>query len=449
MTENKIIKRSSISFLKSQFSNIVKVLITLINGICLHLFEKQPLINKQTAANKIFILGANLVNKGAMAMALTVVDQIRRNGYTNKIYLMSSKDYNKKNSIGDKYNFDILPWDINIKLLIISPLFRFIFRNKKTKKFSDILIDLIREGRFFVDISGYALSTQWGLIKSIDYILNIIISVRFNIDFLILPQSIGPFKYPKKIILGPLLKLYMKYPKKIYIRERDGIESIKPYANKNCILSPDIVLMNKSFELSNIFRKKIKLSKIKLENNPVCVIPNLKIAETLGYKKTVLLYRIIILALIKNKIKHVYILTHSTRDATLSKNIKRTLPSDKNIYIIDKDLNPLELEFIIKQSDFIIASRYHSIIHAYKNGIPAIIIGWALKYHELALNFNQLQYFYDCRNAIGLKDLDRVILEMLKNFKKEKRIIYENLKIFQTNSIFNEIFINLKSIEKP
>ena len=68
--------------------------------------------------------------------------------------------------------------------------------------------------------------------------------------------------------------------------------------------------------------------------------------------------------------------------------------SSENVYFIEDDMNCLEYGGFVKQFDFIIASRFHAIVHAYKENVPAIILGWAVKYHELAKNLNQEKFVF-------------------------------------------------------
>ncbi len=418
--------------------NIIKVFVILFEGILFYKFKIVPDEKLFKKENSILIIGGNLINKGAQAMTFSVVDQLVSKRYSKKIYLLSSKDYNNSYKNKEIYNFDFLPWDINLKLKIVNPLVRIVFSRKNNGEILKKVVKILQDSKTIIDISGYSLSTQWGLMKSLGYLLNIIIARRFGINFYIMPQSIGPFEYPKKILLNPLLKLYLKYPKKIFIREEDGIESIKPYTIKNVSKSFDIVLMNPLQSFKNIFKDKVDLKEIKLEGNPVSIVPNLKINEMVKYDDLIILYKKIIEKLIENK-KTVYIINHSDNDIGLSMNIKREFLDNIYVNLISDDLNSIELEKIIKQSNFIVASRYHSIINAYKNGIPSIVIGWALKYYELVKNFNQLEYYFDCRKKIDFEDLSKAVGRMLQNFKKESQKILEEIKNIPESNIFKLI----------
>jgi len=375
-------------------------------------------------------------------MTFTVVDQLRAKGFKKKVILLSSKDFHDRYNRKEIYGFDFLPWDINIKLLILSRWARFLPGIKKNKKAADRLAAAIRDCRAFIDISGYGLSTQWGLLKSMGYLVNIIIARRYGIEFFILPQSMGPFRLPRKLMLQPLLRLYMRYPQKIFIREKPGIEYIRPYAGDKAEKTHDIVLMNPSYTLSNIYAGKARFKNIKLAGNAVCVIPNLKVTESIGYINVIELYVKIIRKLLRTG-NTVYILNHSSRDLDLSLDIKRRLLYRKEVLMISDDLNAIELERVIRQARFIIASRYHSIIHAYKNGIPAIIIGWALKYRELAEDFGQSGYFFDSREKVDLKKISKAIETIDSGLDREKKLIRDTLKKIRKDDIFDRIFATI------
>ena len=75
------------------------------------------------------------------------------------------------------------------------------------------------------------------------------------------------------------MKLYLKYPKKIFVREKDGIKWIYKFTRKNVEKIYDIVLQNQDYNLTNIFKKKVNLKNIEIENNSVGIIPNLRVIE--------------------------------------------------------------------------------------------------------------------------------------------------------------------------
>lgn len=264
------------------------------------------------------------------------------------------------------------------------------------------------------------------------------IAKKYSIPYYIFPQSIGPFNYSwkYKIPLCLLMKIYLKYPERIYTREGEGLTFVHKFTPKNVERSCDIVLQNREYDLKNIYKKAIYLKHIKIEPGSVAIIPNLRVVERTNYNKIYSIYKLMISKLIDAK-KIVYILRHSHEDLIVCEKIKRFFPNERNVKLIPDDLNAIELENIIKQFDFIIASRYHSIIHAYKNGVPVLVIGWATKYFELLEDFDQLDYFFDGRDDIDINVINEKLDKMVQYFKHEREKITSRMNVLDKRNIFD------------
>jgi len=118
---------------------------------------------------------------------------------------------------------------------------------------------------------------------------------------------------------------------------------------------------------------------------------------------------------------------HSHSDLSICVELKERLPNNMYVKLISEDLNSIELENIIRQFDFLITSRYHALIQAYKNGVPSIVISWASKYYDLLKNFDQLDYYFDIRKDIDINIFYSKINQMLANIEKEKNRINQRL----------------------
>jgi len=432
---------SMLHFFKGCTGNILRITIVLIKGLLIYFFSKNK-INKNEKKN-IIILGGEFFNKGSQAMVFSVVDQIKKRFKYKNIYLFSTKDFKRTIKEKELYKIEILPWDFNTKLRLISPLGRIIFKKFDSSKLENKIKKVIKDTIFFIDISGYALSTQWGLLRPIQYLLNIIVARRFLVPFYIFPQSIGPFSYPFKIVLFPLMKLYLKYPKKIFIREQHGLKWISKYTNKNIKKTYDIVLQSRKINRSNILDKKVAIKNFRLKPNSIGIIPNLMVRRYSKKNSIDFIYNSIIKKLLGNN-KNIYLLIYSSNDEKICFETKQCFQDNSNVQVIPSELNSIELENVIKQFDFVIASRYHSIIQSYKNGVPAIIIGWSNKYSEIAKEFGQLNYYFDCRNKIKKSYMDNSLNKMIIEYKSEKRKIRKKISKFRNDSIFDIVFSDLK-----
>jgi len=402
-----------------------------------YFYIKDRLSSRDAIRKNIIIVGGQLFNKGAQAMTFTVVDQLKKKHPNKNIYLFSTPDFYRKDLDKNRYTFKILPWDLPTKLKLLSFWNKLLIKKSKYEPLDNNMEQVIKNADFIIDISGYALSSQWHWFSSFNYLLNIILAKKYSAYYYIFPQSIGPFNYSlrHKIILYPLMKLYLKYPKKIFSREKEGFMWVHKFTKTNIELNYDVVLQTKQYDLSNIYNEEFIPQKIQIEHNSVGIIPNSKIIERMETEEFYLLYVSLINRLINAK-KTVYILRHSYEDLDICEKIKNYFSDNNSIILISDDLNAFELESIIEQFDFIIASRYHSIIHAYKNGVPAFVIGWATKYFELLEDFNQLDYHFDVRGDISINKINNKLDKMIRKYNCEKDKIINKMDTITKENIF-------------
>jgi colanic acid/amylovoran biosynthesis protein len=417
---NLLVKRVSrkVKFTAKLFFKKTYLLVTIVLFF-LHTFFglfriKKADLSRRSKKN-VLIFGGELFNKGAQAMTFTVVDQIRRKFPDKDIYLFSKRDYDRPKKEKEQYRFFFLPKSSDIELgLLGNPVYGLLAQKRFGKKTFQTIESVFKEAAFAIDISGFALSSQWGFFKSCFYLFRIASCRKRSIPFYIFPQSIGPFDYPVvlKATLLPLVKYYLSYASRIFVREGSGIQALAPFKLSNISTGLDIVLQNEEYNLSNIFVSPFIGKNFAIPHGAIAIIPNERVSERISEEVFQEIYFSVISQLLKAG-KRVYLLRHSYEDLKLCQQIKQRFFDNDNVCVITEDLNVIDANQLIKQFDFIIASRYHSIVHAYKNAVPAIVIGWADKYLELMKNFDQEQYLHDSRGKINSESLEKNISIML------------------------------------
>ena len=388
--------------------------------------------------DNIIVVGGEFLNKGAQAMTLTTVDQLRRRLPNKNIYMLIENDIDRQGIDKDTYNFTILPLAAKNKIRLLGTPLRLVGIDSKTKHALERIKEVISKADFFIDISGYALSSKWGFLHSLYFLLNIILAKRFSITYFVFPQSMGPFDYPfmHKIVLLPLMKLYLRYPKKLFIREKEGVSSLKKFTTRNVENACDIVFQRTDYNLFNIYKKEFAFNDYKIEPNSVGIIPSSRVFERTNQKQLYSIYKYIIESCLE-KCRSIYILRHSHEDLEICENIKNMFADIDMVKMMYEDLGAIELENIIKQFSFIIASRYHSIVHSYKNGVPSLVIGWATKYYELLDSMGQLNYFIDIKNGIDKEEIKSKLDRLEENYKHEKERLNIKMMMFAKKNIFN------------
>ena len=135
----------------------------------------------------------------------------------------------------------------------------------------------------------------------------------------------------------------------------------------------------------------------------------------------------------------VYLISHSNLDINICKQLKAEFANESRVILIDKELNCIEFNEIVKNFHFIVASRFHAIVHAFKNNVPCIALGWATKYHELMKQFSQERYMMDVRQKISEDTINATIETMMNNRDINSQTIEKKLRKLQESNVFDII----------
>ena len=405
--------------------------------------KKRKIANKFNREN-IVIIGGKFFNEGAQAMSLVAMDQLKQKSNQIKLYHFTNSYKDLYNSKIRCYKSILHPWTINEQFRLLGKPFNYIARSSPFKNQSKNTISILENSKFIIDLSGFAISSEIREFVWIPFLLNLIIAKQFSIPFYIFPQSLGPFDFKiyERIFLYPLLKLYLKYPQVIFCREKDSYRHVRRFTKGNIKISYDVVLQHKLNTHTNIVQNDLKFKKIDIEPNSVGIVPNARVLVRSNKDYIDLLYQSIIKTLL-NSNKNVYIMYHSFQDLPYCLSLKNLFPENENVEVISEELNSIELENVTKQFEFVITSRYHSVIQAYKNGVPAVVIGWAGKYFDLLTQFKQIQYYFDIRETPSLEEVIQKVSQLMVDCKTESDKIQNKMEeIIKLDSPFN-IFADL------
>lgn len=391
----------------------------------------------------VVIVGGELFNKGAQAMTFTIVNELKNRFPQKEIILFSGRDYKRSQKELSQYTFRIIKSiDLKTAFYLAGGLYRMLAKAKKSsEKETNGIKEVLKNADFLIDISGYLLGSNWGFIRMLEYIFRIKLAKHFNIAAYIMPQSFGPFDHKgiKGLIINYYIKRYLKYPKVIYAREKEGYALLtQKYGLNNVKLSNDLVLLNRGIDINNIYsiRPDIKTLKMISGKDNVAIIPNMKNFVYGNKEEIAYLYGEIVNKLISNG-KNVYLLRHAVEDIEACVAIKNKFLENEKVRLITDEFSCIEYDQLVGQFDFLIASRFHSIVHAYKRGVPCIAIGWATKYNELLCTFNQGKYIFDVGKNVDTNTVLQAIDDMTENFQAESLVIKKILADIQVTNIFD------------
>lgn len=386
----------------------------------------------------IIITGGELFNKGAQAMTFITVDEIRKRFPEHEIYLLSEMDLARPGAERQQYAFGFSGWypikfarcQHNLLLRLLCRL-----RNGAELKQAEIIY---KSCDAMIDISGYALGSNWSLQNNSRYLDHLEFAHAFGIPVYLMPQSFGPFEFGEDHPgIDERCRKLLLACKAILAREQEGYDAlVNTYGLTNVRLAPDLVLNNKGIDLKHVFRKVPELRLPEIASHSIAVVPNGRNLSVGSGEDVLALYRAAIRQGLEQG-KTVYLLHHATSDEKICAQLKEQFAEEKNVVVPEQEFSCLEFNELVKRFDYLVASRFHSIVHAYKNGVPCITLGWAKKYEVLLDQFGQSAYLFDVRNAPDEENLTTAMDRLNRCREEEAAIILAHLADVQQDNVFD------------
>lgn len=362
------------------------------------------------------ITGAQFTNKGSQSMLFTAVSEIRKR-FQNAViwYLAVDGHHIYTKEIKNRYDFLFLTDGYDLKAQ---------------------LYEILTELTAIVDVSGYVLSSLWDHCGR--YFRMLRFAYWYGIPLYLMPQSYGPFDFPDEIQKG--LKKYLPAARHIYAREPATYQQMKDiYGLKNLSLSNDLVLQNSQIEKNYIYyENKSAMGTMRLDTlNNVAMIPNERNNEFAPKEKTLRVYLCFVAVLLERN-KNIYLVSHSGEgDQAICEAIYEEFRDNPQVHFVKNEMDCIEFEKFTTNFQYMVASRFHAIVHGYKNGVPSIAIGWAEKYKALLSAFYQENYQFDIREEISKERIRRAVLNMDACYQTESERILQNLSSIQKENCFD------------
>ncbi len=388
----------------------------------------------------IVVTGGQLFNKGAQAMTFITADEMAKRYPDTEMVLLSNMDSRRSKEEREQYKFKIQKYPSALQLLLLQYKFTAAILRKIGSPEAKAYEELMENTAALIDVSGYALGSNWGYRKTIFYLTRIAVARRHKIPVYLMPQSFGPFDY--KGILAPFVKRMIRknlgYAKEVMCREQDGYALVhEEYGIGNATIVPDLVLQNEEINPANIYKEVPDLRLEEMKGGGVAIIPNQK-AMLYGQPEALHeMYQKIIETLLARG-KEVYLIYHSAEDLEICREIKKRSGQDK-VHVIEQELSCLEFDSLVQRFDFVIASRFHAVVHAYRNAVPAVVPGWAVKYKELLDCFSQGEFMFDVRGEIDADIVAAAVDKMCDTYSDNREKIRKGLIKIRAEKIYDHI----------
>jgi polysaccharide pyruvyl transferase WcaK-like protein len=353
----------------------------------------------------VLIDGGGFGNKGAEAMLLVVVTALRSRNPATRIYVRI-----RPHQFADARRHGLIPVS---NVTPRNPVVRLL------KKFRTALLYFSCQVR--IDIGGYQFGDSWGVGTAQGAARLCAHFRRAGKRTVFMPQAWGPFTLPG---LTTAIRSILDACDCAYVRDRTSLAAVEAVVGRDHPHVRQALDIAWHFKIPSLEIGRRLITSTGLQDpgarKTVCLTPNLRVyerAEGTGQNNAYIqtLVRLIEHICARGD-RQVVLMGHAlvdetqkpadpTDDRTLCRLIMQALPAGRPVAHLDRYLSAEEIKSTIGNCHQLVSSRYHALIAAFSQAIPAAAIGWSHKYDELmqdvALPANIL------RTDTGWEDLAR------------------------------------------
>ena len=227
-----------------------------------------------------------------------------------------------------------------------------------------------------VDASGFAFGDQHPLRRTVQFAENVERWKAQGKPVVLLPQALGPFKQPE---MRAAFARVLKAADLVYAREPESMN----HARSAC---PDAASLREAPDITNLV-KPLPIEEVG-QLDRACIIPNQRMIEKAKSKREVEAYVPMLVAAIRaiegQGVESV-MLVHGEDDIPLVEEILSRLGKDLPVI---SETDPIKIKAELGRSRLVFGSRFHALVGALSQGVPAIGTSWSHKYEMLFANYS-------------------------------------------------------------
>ena len=343
---------------------------------------KSPLFTP-TVRMIIEVRQAGFVNKGAHLMLLAVVQQLRSR-YPDATLVMSPSSRTGPQPFGSLVAAGFRPkaslWRYGMQFGDLARVFPHRLRDRY-----GIVLD--REVNVVLDAAGFAYGAPWGPSALAELAHSATRWRRRGTALILLPQAFGDLSgknyraHARRV--GQCANL-------IFTRETPSLEALQDALGKtsNVRRSPDFTVLLPGTPPQDPDRWR----------DVIAIVPNARMLDqtTSEVGKAYLPFLRSCMREIRSRGGRVAIVTHeAAEDLPLARELAAGHPGS----VLVEDSDPLRVKGLLGACRGVIASRFHALVSALSQGVPALGTGWSHKYSALFIDYGVADGLLDPRSS--------------------------------------------------
>lgn len=375
----------------------------------------------------ILLIGANFTNKGAEAMALTAIERLHQMYPQCRITVASYAEQESlpyghhtvdtNSPLRRTLSFELiknprlthLRADIVQLLRVLCVLILPHSTLKRCCVQGDSYLQRMYEADLLIDLSGFAMSDQRELIRRLVFCFEIFTGWCLRKPYVVFTQALGPFT---KLSTRLLAQVFLPKAALIIARGEQTFAHLKAIGitrQRPIPICPDSAFL---FPAASPNIADAILANAGPAPGPLFgIIPNInifhRIANTGAEEHPYIRFLVRLHTYAETELgATVIFICHEQRgpkqrdDAWLIQQVLQHIASPCGPLIVSADHSASELKAVIGRLDFVVASRYHSIIAAISQAVPFLIVSWAHKYDELVTEINMPETLFNFQTIV-------------------------------------------------
>ncbi len=365
----------------------------------------------------IEIRKAGFINKGAELMLLAILQQIKQRYPDAKIAMVPTtasggQPFHKFAPLGIFPKFSVRRMGIDLGVLLN------IFPATLRERFG-IILD--KEINVVLDAAGFSYSDQWGEASCRELAISVKNWKKNGAKVILMPQAFGPFLNKKN---RNNMAFVMDSADLVFAREEKSYEYLMDISGKHdhVYIAPDFTNIL-SGTLPEGFDK---------ENCRFAIVPNSRMLDKLGEKerKNYIPFLLAVSECLTERGEKPFILIHEDSDLTVAHEV-----ASKTEMPIISESDPIKIKGIIGACRGMVGSRFHGLVSALSQGVPALAMGWSHKYEMLFNDYDLPEGIFPITESREnlLDRLDDIFAG--ENYRKKKRNLEEVSKRIKAESM--------------
>lgn len=243
------------------------------------------------------------------------------------------------------------------------------FAPRPLREMYGVVLD--KEVDVVIDAAGFAYSDQWGDEPSVELAQSAKTWKKNGTRVILLPQALGPFTTDK---IQAAMKTVVENVDLVFPRERVSYEHLTA-------LTGEQAKIKQAPDFTNLISGVIPAD-LDVEQNRFCIVPNCRMLDKTDQqtRDAYLPFLITCTRYLLEKGAKPFVLVHEGKgDLALAEKLSAAVGG---IPIV-RESGPLEIKGILGACSGTLGSRFHGLVSALSQGVPALATGWSHKYQML------------------------------------------------------------------